>query len=272
MIDELDETLRQLLIRELPIKNGEIDIQFKQPTREWSARLSRPTLNLFLYDLRENTKLRQPSPYWMVESREGGKATQRRQPVRMDLHYVITAWANEPEDEHRMLARTLMALFRNPMLKEETLPEGLQDQPAAIQMLAAQPDALQNPADFWSSMDNDIRPAITCTVTVAINPYAPIVTPMVSERALTFRNLNTGAAEEPGPTLWTVNGTLRGYPTYRGMQLRLVERDLDIPVRTDGTFTISNVPQGEYTIEVQVDGETSTHTLTVPSPEYGLEG
>ena len=58
MIADLDETLQQLLKNELPIKNGEIDIKFEQPKREWSARLSKPTVNFFLYDLRENVKLR----------------------------------------------------------------------------------------------------------------------------------------------------------------------------------------------------------------------
>ena len=100
MIDDLDEVLRQLLIRELPIKNGEIDIAFDQPKREWSARLSRPTLNLFLHDLNENKKLRQAQPMWEVEIGNNGQAVKRRKPVRLDLHYMITAWANEPEDEH----------------------------------------------------------------------------------------------------------------------------------------------------------------------------
>ena len=43
MFHDLDEVLRQLLIEEIPIKNGEVDIEFDQPSREWSARLSRPT-------------------------------------------------------------------------------------------------------------------------------------------------------------------------------------------------------------------------------------
>jgi hypothetical protein len=58
MIDDLDEALRQLLIAELPIVSNEVDIAFEPPTRDWSARLSRPTLNLFMHDLRENNKLR----------------------------------------------------------------------------------------------------------------------------------------------------------------------------------------------------------------------
>jgi len=64
MIDELDEVLRKFLIREIPIKNTDVDIKFDMPKREWSARLNRPTLNLFLYDIRENTKLRQAQPMW----------------------------------------------------------------------------------------------------------------------------------------------------------------------------------------------------------------
>jgi hypothetical protein len=59
MIADLDETIRQLLIAELPIKNGEIDVSFDQPKREWSARLSKPAVNFFLYDMRENATLRQ---------------------------------------------------------------------------------------------------------------------------------------------------------------------------------------------------------------------
>ncbi|MCB0005881.1 MAG: DUF4255 domain-containing protein, partial [Anaerolineales bacterium] len=58
MITDLDETIRNILRAELPIKNGEIDVKFDQPKREWSARLNKPTINLYLYDVRENNVLR----------------------------------------------------------------------------------------------------------------------------------------------------------------------------------------------------------------------
>ena len=71
MIEDLDEALRKLLIREIPIRNGEVDVEFDQPSREWSAKISRPTLDLFLWDVRENQKLRQavgwaPRTSWRV--------------------------------------------------------------------------------------------------------------------------------------------------------------------------------------------------------------
>jgi hypothetical protein len=45
MIDDLDEALRKLLLRELPVKNGEVETAFEQSRREWSAWFGRPTLN-----------------------------------------------------------------------------------------------------------------------------------------------------------------------------------------------------------------------------------
>lgn len=110
IIDFIDEALRQLLTRELPIKNGEVDIAFNQPKREWSACASRPTLNLFLFDIRENNKLRQSTPAFDIERGDNGMVVQRRKPIRLDLYYMITAWAADAEDEHRLLARAVMAL------------------------------------------------------------------------------------------------------------------------------------------------------------------
>ena len=69
MIDELDEYLKKFLTRELATLGydpGKVDIVFDQPKREWSARVSRPTLNLFLYDIRENQKLRQRRTTWVA--------------------------------------------------------------------------------------------------------------------------------------------------------------------------------------------------------------
>ena len=66
MIYDMNEALRQLLVEELPIKNGEVDIAFEQPGRQWSSQINRPTINFFLYDVRENLKLR-GSHQWRVE-------------------------------------------------------------------------------------------------------------------------------------------------------------------------------------------------------------
>jgi len=275
MISDLDEVLRQLLIREMPIKNGEVDIAFDLPKREWSSRISRPTLNLFLHDLRENNQLRQPE--WEIKRNRDGTATKRRAPARMDLHYMITAWATEPEDEHRLLTRTLMALFRFPELPEDLLPESLQAQPVPIPIRIAQHDELRTPADIWSALDNELRPSIGCVITLALNPYQAITGPLVRTRDLRF-----GQATEPdrrrldevtgGDRFWMVGGTVRGDVPFEKVHLTLLERGLDVPVQADGQFIIGNLEEGEYTLEVSGEGrKPSRQKITVPAEDYDIE-
>lgn len=279
MIEDLDKALRDLLIRELPIKNGEIDIAFDQPSREWSARIGgRPTLNLFLYDARENRKLRQTRPVWETIPNSDGTVTQRRRPVRMDLHYMITAWATEAEDEHRLLASTLMALFRQPHLPEDLLPESLRDQPVPIPLEVAQSDELQNPADVWNVLDNEIRAAVALTVTLALNPYQPVTGPLVRTRELRFgqsgepprERLDEGSAEE---TYWTVGGVIQsGGQPLTGGRVLLVEQGREVPLEGNGRFAIGHLRAGEYTLAVSKDGsEPVYHKIAVPAPDYDLD-
>lgn len=271
MIRELDEVLRQLLIREIPVKNNEVDLAFDQPSREWSSRLSRPTLNIFLYDVRENQKLRQAQPMWQVKHNDDGSVTKHRKPVRTDLHYMITAWASEAEDEHRLLARTLLALFRNPFLPNELFPESLQRQPAPISILAAQYDELRNPTDVWNVLDNEMRPAIACIITLALDPYVPITAPLVRERVIRYRQRPLDELVAPD-SFWTIGGTVHSDRSLEDVRLTLVERNRKVPLQPDGRFVIGHLQAGDYTLEIAVkDREPRHHKLTVPSPDYELE-
>ncbi len=276
MINDLDEVLRQLLIREIPIKNGEVDIAFDQPKREWSARLNRPTLNLFLHDIRENAKLR--NLQW--ERQDNGKnrsVTVQQTPIRLDLHYLITAWAAEPDDEHRLLTRTLMSLFRYTYLPKELLSESLQDQPFPIPLKVAQYDELRNPADLWSALDNELRPGIICITTLALNPYLPITTPLVRTRDLRIGQAAVPLSQQrlqeqvELDRFWTIGGTISSQEPLEKLRLTLVERGLEVDLQPEGRFAIGNLEAGDYTLEVSVEGrKPRRHKITVPSPDYEL--
>ncbi len=279
MFDELDEALRRFLLRELPIQNGEVDIAFDQPKREWSARVSRPTLNLFLYDVRENQKLRQVQPLWETERNPDGSATQRRKPVRVDLHYMITAWAMDPEDEHRLLSRCLMALFRFSNLPDELLPDGLQTQARPLPVLAAQTGQLDNPTDIWNVLDNEMHAAITCTITMALDPYTPMSVPLVRTRQLQFGQSGAPASrqldsDQSPDQYWTIGGHLNSQQPLELETLRLVlvEQGRLVPVLPDGQFTIGRLRAGAYTLEITVgDRPPQRYAITVPSADYELE-
>ncbi len=278
MIHELDEALRQLLIQEIPIRNGEVDVAFDQPKREWSARLNRPTLNLFLFDLHENKKLRQTHPVWEVDrSEDNNSAVKRRRPVRMDLRYLVTAWAAEPEDEHHLLTRTSLAFFRHPRLSEEMLPEPLKNQDPPIALVIAQQEDYGNPADFWSAMDNELRPALCCVVTLALDPYRQLVGPLVRTRELRVGESSRPLLQQYDETteadrFWTIGGTLRSDQPLEEMRLTLVERGLEVPIQPEGRFVIGNLEAGDYTLEIAADGgKPRRQKITVPAPDYEIE-
>ena len=91
-----------------------------------------------------------------------------RPDVRLDLTYCVTAFANAVEDEHRLLARALVTLFQYPNLPPELLQGAVAGQ--EIRTFAAQADGvMQSPAEFWGSMDNDLKPSIDYKVTLKID-------------------------------------------------------------------------------------------------------
>ena len=271
MLNELEEALRKLLVRELPVKNGDVNIEFNQPKRDWSSRLNRPTLNLFLYDLRENNVLRQPE--WQVE-KKNGTAVKKRTPVRLDLNYMITAWAQEPEDEKNLLYRTLLVLFRHADLPEDLLPDALKSQPVPIPLRVAEHEAFRSPADYWGVLDNELRPSIACTLTIALNPYAEISSPLVRSRDLRFSQALPPAwtLAPGGDQFWMVGGTVRSTRPLQDLKVFLVERGLTVDASPEGQFVLGHLQTGEYNLEVSGAGlKPSRHKIKVPSEEYDVE-
>ena len=77
MLSKLDETIRQLLIKEGGLDPAEIDVSFDIPNREWSAGISKPTVNCYLFDIHENAEMRQ---HGMQMERPGTNSAARRRP------------------------------------------------------------------------------------------------------------------------------------------------------------------------------------------------
>ncbi len=270
MLSDLDETIRQLLIAELPIKNGEIDVSFDQPKREWSARVSKPTINFFLYDVRENVTLRQHG--WERLSADGDNlAKMKRMPYRIDAYYMLTTWAAEPDDEHRLLTRCLMALFRFPILPEDRLLGTLRNPPFEIQARLASHDKLTNPAEVWSSLDNEMRPSISYLVTLALDPWKEVTGPIVR----TF-SIRTGQARRL-PRYWElyqegrdqeivfISGSVREKEKPKaGIQVAIKGTGLFDTTNEEGHFILGGLLPGEYTLVVwPAEGKPKEKKITV---------
>jgi hypothetical protein len=180
MFHDVDETLRVLLTAEMPVERGEIDISFDRPTREWSARLARPTLNLFLYDLRERKELKDDVP--IVTRSPNGGAVKRMPPKRMDLAYMITAWTKEPDDEHRILGRVLSCMYRQTEIEAKYIQGDLKASEYPILARVTDPDALFKPDDLWGVIENDLRASLSWVITAPLDAFRPETGPLVRER------------------------------------------------------------------------------------------
>src|SRR5262249_34687396 len=96
MLADLDESLRTLLKRH---GFDGVEIVFDAPARDWAAMLTSPTVNLFLYNLREASRPRATD--W-AEQEANGRTTNVRPPLRVDAAFAVTAWTRAVEDEHRL--------------------------------------------------------------------------------------------------------------------------------------------------------------------------
>jgi Pvc16 N-terminal domain len=169
MINEIDDSLRNLLEQEA-VSGAGVDVAFDAPTREWASRLNTPTIDCYLYDIREDLKRRSTG---MIERRdERGIVTERSAlPRFFKLAYLITAWTQRPDDEHRLLSAALSCFVRFDVVPEQALTSVLRDlgAPVALQMAYPPPEDRQV-SDVWSSLGGDLKPSIDLVVTLAIQP------------------------------------------------------------------------------------------------------
>lgn len=247
MLDGLNDALKQLLKEKL---RDDVDVAFERPTREWSAKVNRPTVNFFLLKVLENRKLRDLT--W--ESQRHDARTRRKwAPKRVDAYYMVTAWATEPRDEYHLLWHTLAVLIRHQALDEETFEDSKfydaklpgQERPIALEV--AQTEILENPAEIWSALNNEFKPSISLRVTLELDLEIIEERPLVFTKELVFRDL-TGGIEEH---FFQVGGTVfdgDGAP-LAGATVRVVERDQAADTDDQGRFTFTNVPVGSYTLE-----------------------
>jgi hypothetical protein len=275
MITDLDETIRQLLKEELPIKNNEIEVSFDQPKRENSAKWTKPTVNLFLYDLRENNVLRQHQWEQVANGRRGDNLSHlKRSPMRVDCFYMLTTWAADLEDEHRLLTRCLLALFRFPVLPGDRLVGSLRNPPYDIQARLASHDKLTNPAEVWSALDNEMRPSISYVVTLALDPWTEVTGPIV--RTFTLRSGQSSTLpryqrliEETRGELSFIGGTVRdkaqdGVP-IAGIEVAIKGTGLFDTTDEQGRFTLGSLPRGQYTLVAwPPEGKPREKRIAVP--------
>src|SRR5262245_56010696 len=110
MFDQVDVTLRHLLITSVPGITSDAQVRFQPPDEDWRAYVKTLTvggnpanaLNVYLVDLRENRRLRSNEK---ERAYLNGDVVESVSPRRVDCHYLISAWS--PADPTPAIEPTL---------------------------------------------------------------------------------------------------------------------------------------------------------------------
>src|ERR1700722_18486349 len=122
---DVDESLRTLIRRDA-LGGADVEVLLDAPTSEWSSRRNTPTLDMYLYDVREDLRRRENGLIDVYD--DSGRVVERVQPPRyFKLSYLITAWTQRPEDENRLLSAVLACFLRYDKIPDDVLQGELQD-------------------------------------------------------------------------------------------------------------------------------------------------
>jgi len=194
MIPEVDDALRALL-REEALADSDVELVLDAPTTEWAARRNAPTVNLYLYDIREDLRWRERG---FVDQVENGKVVGRRPAPRLfKLSYLVTAWTQRPEDEHRLLDTVLRAVLRYSALPPSLLSGTLAtSRYRPILTAGLPPPEDRGFADVWSSLGGQLKPSIDLVVTAPLEAEPIEAAPLAAAGAsVEMHDTDSGASD-----------------------------------------------------------------------------
>ena len=269
-IADLDEALRDLLRRELERHGFDgVDIAFDAPSRDWSGKLTRPTVDVFLYDLREASERATVSP---TEQRGNGQAIVTPPPLQLELTYAVTAWTKAVEDEHRLLSQVLAILYSYDGLPDDILARQTD---AGLHLRGAQASVgrpREEKADFWTSVGGQYKASIDYVVHITIDSGAAFVRgPEVRIQSLATRQRD--GAPRAVMEMHRLGGTVMDADGEPVANAWVALPDLGRWTATDngGRFRLNRFHPGEHRLVVRaLSGEEIEATVKVPGDRVDL--
>jgi len=266
MIDDLSLTLKAVLqdpslATQFP-ELAAADIVFDRPQDPFTP--PKPTIDLFLYDLRENLELRSNEQEVDIV---GSQAITHPAPLRLNCSYLVTTWAVQgvelPLQEQRLLAQVLQVLSRYPTIPDQFLQGAMIGQDPPLPMVTLHPDALKNLAEFWSSLGSKLRASLTVTVTISVPVYPDITDFIVTTHTTTYA---PGDSAPPDSLVHVGGQVLDGFGVgVAGALVDILDAGLRQTTDDNGQFDFLEVPTGAHTIRAVAPGfQPQSQPLTVP--------
>ena len=173
MLDRLNLSLEAFLRSDTPLPPTAVDISFDAPDKDWAARLVRPTVNLFLHEIRRSTNRSVTGTYTKVVSGE-----HRREALSpfVRFRYAISVWTTDTMDAHQLLGDVLSLVATAGYIPSEHLHAPLQALGNRVELSLVGED-IRSSNDIWSGLGVAPRPAIDLAVVMPVAPPASRVVP-----------------------------------------------------------------------------------------------
>jgi hypothetical protein len=267
MFDDLDSTLTNLLNDTgAPTQLRNADVSFQTPDKDFEP--AQPTVNLFLFDVKENRSRREQVPH---VDRVGGLFVRRMPPLRIDCTYLVTTWDNDVGAikiavEHRLLAQAFQWLSRFGTIPDAFLQGNLAGQPFPPLALIAHMDSRPNIGEFWSALSIPPRPSFTVIATITMPfPFEVPEGPPVVTKEIRLEIKDVPGTQE---TVFDIGGTVTDAATSAPIadaSVTLIELDRTVQTNADGRFRISGLDGGPFTLRIAASGfVTLDRAITIP--------
>ena len=189
MLQYVAESLEAFLRAATPLSAVDIDVSFETPSEEWASQLTRPMVNVHLWDIRRSAT----RAITAVENFEREGVNMRRMALpRLELHYFVSAWTTDFEDERTLLSQLLIALLAHQEVPTSFLPAQIAELPNPQLNLARAGDLETWALDFKSKLGLQLRVLAVIDVGLGV-PLAP----PVSEISASTTDTESGASSTP---------------------------------------------------------------------------
>ena len=190
MLELIDESLEAFFRANVPLSATDIDVSFEPPDREWSAKLTRPTVNIFLWDIRRSISKARSGQ--RTVQREGGVFYEAAPPF-LEMRYVVTAWTSDHGDERALLAGLIRALLSHGAIDREFLADAFDELSAPTLTMAA---AGEDHMDVFKALEGQLKPGLNMVLSTEFSIGGALPAgPPVGSFAATFGRIGSDTTE-----------------------------------------------------------------------------
>jgi hypothetical protein len=163
-----------------------------------------PAVSVYLYQVAcdpEGTDYTPHSELVEVPQDDGSvKEFMRKRPLWLRLDYLISAWAQTPEDEQLLIGLLVRTIFEHPVVPKDkmrgtTFPEDF-DLYFVLQTRLDEGTLSR----FWGSLNQPVRPAIQAFTFVPVIPEKLEEFKRVQSRELQYKSITDPRIKEEGPS------------------------------------------------------------------------